>query len=208
MTLSSDLDPQHVGTLWLLHFTGHLPPAVAPRVPVTFLRAGPEDIQELALAMGHSDPSEIQQRFAAGKQCYIGRIDGKLATYGWVTFDAESIGELGLSIRLQPDEAYIWDCGTPPAYRGRHLYPALLTYILAELHQMGLRCVWVGADSDNIASQKGMVLAGFRPIVDFLLAHTSATTSRAWLRGSAGATEQEIQDAHYALFGTRREKGE
>ena len=203
MTSSSDLDAQHVGTLWLLNLSGHLPPAVAPRVPVTFLRAGPEDIQELAQAMGYSDESEIQQRFAAGKQCYIGRIDGKLATYGWVTFDIEALGELGLSIRLQPGEAYIWDCETPPAYRGQRLYPALLTSILGEMKRIGLRRVWVGADSDNIASQKGMALAGFRPIVDFLVAPTQAPamTQRAWLRGSPGAAEQEIRDAHYALFG-------
>lgn len=210
MTTPSEVDAQHVGTFWLLNLTDASPPVVPARVPVTFGRAGPEDIAELAQAMGLSDASdtsdatEILSRFAAGKWCYSGRVDGRLATYGWVTFDKEEIGELGLSIRLQPGEAYIWDCGTPPAYRGQRLYPALLSYILAELRAMVLRRVWIGADADNVASQHGMELAGFHPVADFLLASPS-DSHRTWLRGCAGASQQEIQDVHAAIFGENRE---
>jgi RimJ/RimL family protein N-acetyltransferase len=204
MTTPSDLDAQHVGTFWLLNLTENAPPAVAARVPVAFQRAGSEDTAELAQAMGLNDAAEIQRRFAAGKWCYIGRVDGRLATYGWVTFDEEEIGELGLSIRLQPGEAYIWDCGTPPTYRGQRLYPALLSYILAELRKPGLHRVWIGADADNVASQRGMELVGFHPIADFLLARSSEAR-RTWLRGCTGATQQEIQDVRSAIFGEKRE---
>lgn len=210
MNTTSDMDAQHVGTFWLLKLTEASPPMVEARVPATFQRAGPEGMAELGQAMGLSDGSdtgnadEIARRFAAGKWCYTGRVDGSLATYGWVTFDKEEIGELGLSIRLRPGEAYIWDCGTPPAYRGQRLYPALLSYICAELRALGLRRLWIGADADNVASQRGMELAGFRPIADFLLA--SPSDSRlAWLRGCPGASEQEIQDVYAAIFGDKRE---
>ncbi len=201
MILPSDLEAQHVGTFWLLDLTDALPPGVVARVPVTFQRA---DIPELARAMGLSDQAEILRRFAAGKQCYTGKVDGKLATYGWVTFDKEDIGELGVSLHLQPGEAYIWDCATLPAYRGQLLYPALLSYILAELRASGLRRVWIGADADNIPSQRGMVRAGFHPVADVLLAVPSGP-HRLWLRGCPGATEQEIQDIHAAIFGEVRE---
>jgi RimJ/RimL family protein N-acetyltransferase len=204
MTMPSDLEAQHVGTFWLLNLTEAALPEVAARVPVTFQRARSEDTAELAQAMGLDDPDEILRRFAAGKWCYIGRVDGRLATYGWVTFDEEEIGELGLSIRLQPGEAYIWDCGTPPAYRGQRLYPALLSSIITGLRAMGLRRVWIGADADNVASQRGMELAGFRPIADFLLAH-APDRRRAWLRGCPDATTQEVQDIHTAIFGEKRE---
>ncbi len=199
MTMPSDLDAQHIGTFWMLDLTGALPPAVTARVPAAFRRAGSEDIPELTQAMGLSDQAEILRRFTAGKQCYTGRVDGRLATYGWVTFDKEDIGELGLSLRLQSGEAYIWGCGTPPAYRGQRLYPALLSYMLNELRAMGLRRVWIGADSDNIPSQRGMILAGFHPIADFLLA-SSSSPRRFWLRTCAGATEQEIQDIHTTIL--------
>lgn len=201
MMLSSDLDTQHVGTLWLLKFSDPLPPAVEPRVPTAFRRAGQEDLQELAVAMGQNGQAEIERRWAAGKQCYIGNIAGKLAVYGWVTFDVEHIGELGLKIRLQPGEAYIWDCETTADFRGQRLYPALLSYMLGELRALGLRRVWIGADTDNVASQKGMALTGFQPVFDILIARDPAASQRMLSRGHAAASEQDVKDAHFALFG-------
>ena len=53
-----------------------------------------------------------------------------LAAYGWVSFGEEFVGELGLHLKLLPGEAYIWDCVTVPAFRQKHLYSALLGYIL------------------------------------------------------------------------------
>lgn len=203
MTMPSDLDGQHIGTFWLFDLSDASPPGVTARLPVTFGRAGTEDIPELAQVMGLPDAAEIQRRLAAGKECFIGRVDGTLATYGWVTFDQEEIGELGLSIRLQRGEAYIWDCGTSAAYRGQRLYPALLSSLLAELRALGLRRVWIGADADNVASQHGMELAGFHPVADFLLARASAPP-RTWLRGCGGASQQEIRDVHAAIFGEKR----
>ena len=200
MTTPSDLDAQHVGTFWQLNLTDTLPPIVTPRVPAAFKRAGSEDIAALAQAMGLSNQADIQHRFAASKHCYIGRVDGRLATYGWVTFDKEDISELGLSIRLQPGEAYIWNCATPPAYRGLRLYPALLTYMLCELRNMGMRRIWIGADSDNVASQHGMALAGFHPVADFLLAR-SPNSHHTWLLGCPGASQQDVKDALNAIFG-------
>src|SRR5947208_2071684 len=77
-----------------------------PRVAVNFQRVDSEAAPSLAQAMGLDSPEEVLKRFEAGKRCYIGNVEGMLATYGWVTFDEELIGELGLRIRLAPGEAY------------------------------------------------------------------------------------------------------
>src|SRR5215472_14181563 len=130
MTLSSEADAQPQSTLWMLDLDGPLLVGSVPRVPVIFMRAGPEVAQELARAMDLDDPALVLQRFDNGRHCYIGRIDGTLVTYGWVTFDEEDIGELGLSIRLKAGEAYVWNCATLPAYRGQRLYAALLAHII------------------------------------------------------------------------------
>jgi Acetyltransferase (GNAT) family len=113
-------------TLWMLDLGQPLPVGPVLQVPVVFMRAGPEVAQELAQAMDLDDQAVVLQRFDNGRHCYVGRIEGRLVTYGWVTFDEEDIGELSLSIRLKAGEAYIWNCATLPAYRGQRLYPALL----------------------------------------------------------------------------------
>src|SRR5260370_1291350 len=156
-------------TLRMLDLSQPLPVGPTLRVPATLTRAGPEVAQELAQAMDLGDQAMVVQRFDNGRHCYVGRIEGRLATYGWVTFDEEDIGELSLSIRLKAGEAYIWNCATLPAYRGQRLYPALLAHIVGELHHQGLHRIWIGTDADNLPSQSGIILAGFQPIGDIVI---------------------------------------
>ena len=196
-------DTQHVGILWMLKLDATLftrPISLIPGVATTFQRIGPEAALSLSQAMRLQDPAVVQHRFALGRRCYAGLIEGKIAVYGWVTFDEERIGEIGLSIHMQAGEAYIWDCATLPAYRGQLLYPALLAYIVSELRAAGLCRVWIGADTDNMASQQGTALAGFQPAIDFLV-DSSPGINRPWLNGRPGIPEQLVMDVHQALFG-------
>ena len=206
MISPSEPETRLVGTFWIVELAEPLPMAPPPRLSATFLRLGPEDAGELAQAMnGDAAPGRdksgpyatlVRQRFSAGKHCYAARIENALATYGWVTFDQENIGELGLNIHLAPGDAYIWDCATLPAYRGQRLYAALLSYVLRALHDMGLRRAWIGADADNLPSQAGMVRAGFRPAVDMVLSPASPGLH---LRGRPGESEQLVNDIRAAL---------
>jgi GNAT superfamily N-acetyltransferase len=191
-------------TLWMLVLDQPLPVGPVPQVPAAFMRAGPEVAQELAQAMDLDDQAEVVQRFDRGRHCYVGRIEGRLATYGWVTFDEEGIGELGLSIRLKAGEAYIWNCATLPAYRGQRLYPALLTHIIGELHRQGVHRVWICTDADNLPSQSGIVLAGLQPVGDVVISRV-LTMRRARLRGRSGISEQLVMDARQALLGGHEE---
>jgi hypothetical protein len=202
MPTASEPGPQHVGTLWLLDLSEPSLVGPTPRVDVHFNRVGSEAAPSLTEAMGPGSPEEVLRRFDVGKHCYTGNVDGVLATYGWVTFDEELIGELRLHIRLLPGEAYIWDCATLPEYRGLRLYPSLLWYIIGELRSQGLRRIWIGADADNLPSQVGMRLCGFQPIADFVLDYVLALHSF-WIRGHSGAPELLVEDARRALLGGR-----
>ena len=202
MSHTSEPGPQHLGTLWHMDLSEPSLIGPIPRVEVNFQRIDSEAAPSLAQAMGLENPEEVFKRFDAGKRCYIGNVDGVLATYGWVTFDKELIGELRLYIRLAPGEAYIWDCATLPEYRGLRLYPALLWYMISELRAQGLKRIWIGADADNLPSQVGMRLCGFHPIADFVLDYALALHSF-WIRGHPGASEQLVEDARRALLGGR-----
>lgn len=192
-------EPDALGILWMLRLDRPLPVGPSPSIPATFQRAGPEAATELAHAMQLNNPDRVLQRFAIGRHCYIARVEGKLAAYGWITFDREGIGELGLTIRLSKGEAYIWDCATLPAYRGQRLYPALLAHMLGELQNAGLQRIWIGTDADNLPSQSGVALVGCQPILEIILSQNGGFLSR----GRPGVPLQDVLDAHYALFGNR-----
>lgn len=187
-----------MGIVWMFKLDGASLPQFVPRRVITFQRIGPEMALSLSQAMGFEAPTEVLQRFEKGRRCYVGWLDDKIVTYGWVTFDTEHIGELGLSIRMQANEAYIWDCATLPAYRGLRLYPALLVYILNALSSENFQRIWIGTDLDNVASQKGVALVGFQPVVEIGIARNQ-TTNQTWVHQREGASEQDVQDALSAL---------
>ena len=202
MSSSSEAEAQLMGLFWMLKLDQPLPSAVKPGVDVPFQRATIGDAPALATAMGLDDVEPVLQRFGRGCRCYIARLDGRLISYGWVTFDEERIGSLGLSVRLLAGEAYIWDCATLALYRGQRLYPALLSHIQRELQADGYWRAWIGMDADNLPSQAGVVRAGFQQIVSLLQA--SSGPARTFLvRATAGASAQDVQAAQYALLGNR-----
>jgi ribosomal protein S18 acetylase RimI-like enzyme len=189
-----------VGTMWLLDLKQQTPNdvAVTPGTVVTFQRAGSETATLVAEAMGLDDPAPVLERFAAGRSCYVGWVDGAIATYGWVSIGKEWISELGLHFELASDDAYIWDCGTLPAYRGRGLYPALLRHIALQLHTEGLHRVWIGADTENVASQKGFMRSGFSPIADVFLAPAPGP-NRFYMQGRDGVPGGLVEYIRRAL---------
>src|SRR5207247_10292156 len=108
MSHTSEPGPQHLGTLWLLDLNEPSLVGPIPRVEVNFQRIDSEAAPALAQAMGLDSPDEVFKRFNASKRCYIGNVDGVLATYGWVTFDKELIGELRLHIRLSDWQSVVY----------------------------------------------------------------------------------------------------
>src|SRR5712692_2558600 len=209
MTDAMGSDPRpvgHVGIFWLLKLgdVGEVSSASAfsltPGIAVTVQRVGAETMHLLAQAMGSAEHTQILQRFERGKWCYAGLLKGEIVTYGWVTFDEEHVGELGLTIRLRKGEAYIWDCATLPAYRGQRLYPALLAHMLRALAAQGVHHAWLGTDADNLPSQKGVALVGFQPVLDGGFIHSSAGNNM-WIRQRPGVSEQDARDAHRVLLG-------
>ena len=199
MMVSAENDPRRHGTIWVLHVDQEMP-AVAPRLRAEFSRLTPDLAPALASSTNSLSLTEITKRIESGRQCHVARVDGQIAAYGWVSFVEEDIGELNLRIKLLAGEAYIWDCATLPAYRRQRLYSALLAYMLDELSAEGLRRIWIGTDVDNVASQKGVGLAGFRPIIDIGTTSTGAGHS-IWVRKRAGVSEQDALDARQMLQG-------
>ncbi len=194
MLASADRDPRKAGTIWATNLGEDLP-GIAPACAATFSRVKPEEMDKLAQAMGPGSLDEICQRFSAGRQCYAAWMDGQIISYGWVSFDEEMVGELNLRLRLIPGEAYIWDCATVPAYRNLHLYSALLSTILKELHEKQPVCrVWIGADLDNVASQRGIARAGFRHVGNLLVERFLAMRM-VWMQAAPGIPAGWVDEA-------------
>lgn len=201
MMVSAENDPRRHGTIWMLNLDQE-PPALTPRVPADFRRVTPDLAPALASSIDTLSLAEITRRLESGRQCYAARVDDQVAAYGWVSFVEEEIGELNLRIKLLPGEAYIWDCATLPAFREKLLYSALLIYILGELRAQNLCRAWIGADRDNLASQKGMARAGFHHVADLVIERV-LTIRQVWVVGLPDVPEPIVAEARRAFLNDR-----
>jgi ribosomal protein S18 acetylase RimI-like enzyme len=201
MMVSAENDPRHSGTIWMLNLDEPVP-VVTPLVPAAFRRAGPDLIPALVSAMDGVSSAGLLKRFENGRRCYISQVEDQIAAYGWVSLDDEHIGELNLRIQLLPGEVYIWDCATIPAFRRKHLYSALLGYIIEELRAEGLCRAWIGADMDNRPSQQGMARAGFHHVADLVVERVLAMR-QVWVQGLPGVPEPIIAEARRAFLNDR-----
>ncbi len=201
MMVSTENDPRRAGTIWAMNLDWPIP-IITPAVDVTFRRIGPETVPKLADVLGESAADEFLNRFKSGRRCYTGWVDNQLAAYGWVSFDEEFIGELSLRVRLLPGEAYIWDCATLPIFRQQHLYTALLVYILRELYAEQFCRAWIGANVENIPSQRGIASAGFKPVADMVVARVLAMRL-VWIQGRPDIPENIVAEARRAFLNNR-----
>ncbi len=104
---------------------------------------------------------EVARRLREGHRLYQLRVGGELAAYGWAATGPAHIGGLDLFFTVPPGEHYLWDFMTLPAFRGRGLYPLLLQEIVRrELDEV--EWFWIGHESRNEASRRGILKAGFK----------------------------------------------
>ncbi len=192
------------GAFWAMDLGGSAPaPAPArPQVAATFSEVAPAEAELLAGAMEFAGTYEVQRRFIAGSRCFVARIGGEIAGYGWVSQGEERIGELERIVRLRPDDAYVWDCATLSPFRCQGVYSALLGHIAMILRREGFRRLWIGASLGNHPSLKGFANAGFQPVVTILYARLLCV-SRSWLIGAASAPPELVASARRALVDNR-----
>jgi GNAT superfamily N-acetyltransferase len=200
--VSAENDPRPAGTIWTLNLDEPVP-GVTPLMPVMFRRVGTDLLPALVSAMDGPSSEGLLKRFEKGRRCYTAWVGDQIASYGWVSFEEEDIGELNLCVRLPPGEVYIWDCATIPAFRRNHLYTALLGYIIQELRVEGLCRAWIGADFENKPSQQGMTRAGFHHVADLVVAHGVPAIQQIWVQGQPGVPEPIVAEARRAFLNDR-----
>ena len=201
MMVSAENDPRREGTIWMLNLD-EATPVVTPRIHAEFRRVTPDLVPALSAIRGYEASAEFLQRFETGRHCYGVWVEGQLVAFGWVSYDDEHIGELNLRIKLLPGEVYVWDCVTALQFRGNGLYSALLSYILIELRNQQICRAWIGADLDNVPSQKGIARAGFHHIADLIIERVVAMR-QVWVAGLPDVPESIVTEARRAFLNDR-----
>lgn len=121
----------------------------------------PEQVGRL-LEMGPFDRSDGLLRMDRGDLCYTVCIDGRLAHYSWVQRSgSHPITEAALTLPVERGQFWIYNCRTVDWAKGKRIYPATLQHIINDHFAQGYQTAWIYTSKENIASQKGILRAGF-----------------------------------------------
>jgi GNAT superfamily N-acetyltransferase len=123
----------------------------------------PSTIRAIATTTGLT-PAEVEERLAAGATWLGLEWEDVVASFGWMSAAATTVGELGLQFAPEPESAYVWDCVTLPAFRGQGLYRDLLLAARRAIRPPGTRLLWIATAWDNWRSIAGIIHAGFQPV--------------------------------------------
>jgi len=109
-----------------------------------------------------TEATSSQQRLREGGMVCVAVRENRIASYCWVAFEKAHIGEIGRDIRIRPDEVYLYDAFTLSAFRGRGLYPTILSSILRHVQERRkFQRAMIFTLLSNQASIRGIERCGF-----------------------------------------------
>lgn len=108
--------------------------------------------------------ADWQKRWSRGDVCCAAYVNDACVHTSWVTRVGAPVGEVHQWLELDRNEAYIYDCYTDGSYRGKRIYPAVLSTILRQLSEDGAVRVWIAAEVQNVASARAIRSVGFAEV--------------------------------------------
>jgi ribosomal protein S18 acetylase RimI-like enzyme len=120
------------------------------------------DLVNEALRAAGEPNGLVAPRLAHGDEFFGWLSNGRVVSFGWVTYQDRTVGPFRLA--EVPGRAFLYNFHTLEGYRGRRLYPALL---LAMRHVLGREKVTqfvIDVDARNTASARGIAIGGFVPV--------------------------------------------
>jgi hypothetical protein len=128
---------------------------------ITWHMLTPEALLQLR-EIGPFDVVDGRNRIVRGDLCYAMSVGGRIAHYSWVQRSgSHPITTAGISVPIKQDEFWIFNCRTAEWAQGRGFYRATLKRIVDDQFRAAYKLAWIYTSSDNFASQKGILRAGF-----------------------------------------------
>lgn len=138
---------------------------VVARVPLVFAAFQPAAFADYLRVHPLISRSRLEERLARGDECYVARVDGRIAALTWISRDAHFFRSIGCRYELPASEVYLFDSFTDPALRGRGIAPALGVWVLERLRQAGVTRIVLAIVPENAANRRARAKTGFRPFM-------------------------------------------
>ena len=127
-------------------------PDLSARVPVCVSLLATGEIDDYMAFRPEQSPAEIRRRLDEGHQCFVVWHDRRIIHATWAVTERAAIAYLSTELALAPDEVYVHDAFTSPAFRGLGASPARLREMMRYYRDRGYRCLLGAVLPENRAS--------------------------------------------------------
>lgn len=124
-----------------------------------------DDINSMRDYSGKHYIRAMKVRFSNNWKLFLAYIDKKIAGGAWTISNASELKTKNPPL-FDRDVAII-DCWTIPSYRGKRVFPFLLSFIINQLKNENLERAFIEANERNFASIKGIKRGGFKVFNSF-----------------------------------------
>jgi GNAT superfamily N-acetyltransferase len=133
---------------------------IKPEIEVHSCMANQRDIPKLVHVTGLASKA-VEQKFKNGELCFVAKKEEEIIHYSWICFGSIYINEIEKEERFSDSTPIIYNVFTLPQYRGKKIYPYILSQEFKYLAQEGHSYVYIYTSANNKASIRGIKRAGF-----------------------------------------------
>lgn len=112
--------------------------------------------------------ARIVNQLEDGETCISGWVRGELAYIGWVQFEHRLLTRRS-RLPLPVGTACIYRCFTRADFRGKHIYPAAISFTCRWLADQGYQRALIDHQVENFASGAGILRTGMRPVAEYTI---------------------------------------
>jgi GNAT superfamily N-acetyltransferase len=121
-----------------------------------------EEIADYVSFRSDADPTVIQSRLERGEVCFTARHQGRIVSAAWIATGFVWIDYLGRGVSLAPDEAYLHESFTTPAFRGQSIPVVRARHEAQFFRAAGYRRIVAIIVPENAPALRHAVKSGWR----------------------------------------------
>jgi GNAT superfamily N-acetyltransferase len=106
--------------------------------------------------------SAVAARSARGDKIFVAHHQGILVAYLFATTKECKVDEIDDWLDVEQKEVYLYDAYTRPAFRGKGIYPHLITKATEYFKNESYERAMIFSTKDNLSSNRGIERCGFK----------------------------------------------
>ncbi len=138
-------------------------PGGSSRLPVTIRRLAENETEAYIEFQPDTDMVDLRRCMQDGHYCYVAWHNGRIVYALWGVTGSAWIDYLSSTIRLAPDETYLYESYTLPDFRGQNIPASMSTHIFRKLTEEGIRRGFCVVLPENKPAMRHVEKSGWNP---------------------------------------------